>query len=135
MTCPLCNPKDEEVLLSTDAYRIIVVNDEESVAAFCRVIWNQHVAELTDLSEDERAQLMNGVYRLEMAMREVLRPDKINLASLGNMVPHLHWHVIARFHNDAHFPLPIWAPLQQKSHVKLPNDWIQRVKNILLENS
>jgi diadenosine tetraphosphate (Ap4A) HIT family hydrolase len=38
-----------------------------------------------------------------------LQPDKINLASLGNMVPHLHWHVVPRWRDDSHFPAPIWA--------------------------
>ena len=44
-----------------------------------------------------------------MGLRTVLAPDKINLASLGNVVPHLHWHVIPRFADDAHFPAPVWA--------------------------
>jgi len=42
-------------------------------------------------------------------LRQALGPSKINLASLGNMVPHLHWHVIARFDWDSHFPNPIWG--------------------------
>jgi len=41
------------------------------------------------------------------------KPTKINLASLGNMVPHLHWHVIARFEGDARWPAPVWAPKNQ----------------------
>jgi diadenosine tetraphosphate (Ap4A) HIT family hydrolase len=43
-------------------------------------------------------------------VREVMQPDKVNLASLGNVVPHLHWHVIPRYTDDAHFPAPVWAP-------------------------
>ncbi|MEI4902545.1 HIT domain-containing protein, partial [Klebsiella pneumoniae] len=43
------------------------------------------------------------------ALRSLYSPDKVNLASLGNVVPHLHWHVIARFRDDAHFPDPIWS--------------------------
>ena len=46
---------------------------------------------------------------MEEAQQSVLAPDKINLASLGNMVPHLHWHVIPRWRGDRHFPDPIWA--------------------------
>ncbi|MNC89752.1 hypothetical protein D3C83_57330 [compost metagenome] len=52
---------------------------------------------------------MRVVFGVEAGLRELLRPDKINLASLGNAVPHLHWHVIPRFRNDPHFPSPIWA--------------------------
>ena len=50
---------------------------------------------------------------VERVLREQLRPTKINLASLGNMVPHLHWHVIARFDWDSHFPQPIWGTAQR----------------------
>ena len=42
-------------------------------------------------------------------LRNLLQPTKINLATLGNVVPHLHWHVIARFDWDSHFPAPVWA--------------------------
>jgi diadenosine tetraphosphate (Ap4A) HIT family hydrolase len=55
------------------------------------------------------------VFALEAALRELLRPDKINLASLGNMTPHLHWHVIPRFRDDPHFPNPIWGARQRES--------------------
>ena len=51
--------------------------------------------------------------RVERAIRRILQPVKVNLASLGNQVPHVHWHVIPRYSNDAHFPLPIWAPRQR----------------------
>lgn len=53
--------------------------------------------------------MMSAVFRVEAALRAVLKPDKINLASLGNMVPHVHWHVIPRFVDDRHFPDAIWA--------------------------
>jgi diadenosine tetraphosphate (Ap4A) HIT family hydrolase len=46
-------------------------------------------------------------------LRDALAPTKINLAALGNMVPHLHWHVIARFDWDSHFPQPIWGTRQR----------------------
>jgi len=49
------------------------------------------------------------VWHVELALRDVLTPVKINVASLGNMVPHLHWHVIPRFADDAHFPNPVWT--------------------------
>jgi len=52
---------------------------------------------------------MATVLAVERVLREQLKPDKINLASLGNVVPHLHWHVIPRWTDDSHFPDPIWA--------------------------
>jgi diadenosine tetraphosphate (Ap4A) HIT family hydrolase len=55
------------------------------------------------------------VFAVEQVLRELLQPEKINLASLGNQVPHLHWHVIPRFSDDAHFPDPIWAPRKREA--------------------
>ena len=66
------------------------------------------MSEMTDLSAPERARLMEAVFATEAALREVLAPEKINLASLGNIVPQLHWHVIPRYRDDAHFPKTIW---------------------------
>jgi len=56
---------------------------------------------------------MELVNLVEALMRSHLRPDKVNLASLGNMVPHLHWHVIGRYTWDSHFPSPVWCPAQR----------------------
>ena len=83
--------------------------DGETYRGFCRVIWQHHVKEMSDLAPAERSQFMAAVFKLEAALRDALQPDKINLASLGNITPHLHWHVIPRFHDDATFPKPIWA--------------------------
>jgi diadenosine tetraphosphate (Ap4A) HIT family hydrolase len=81
----------------------------QTYPGFCRVIWNAHVSEMTDLAPMDRSILMRTVCQVETALREVLQPQKINLASLGNLVPHLHWHLIPRFVDDAHFPNPVWA--------------------------
>ena len=67
------------------------------------------MSEMTDLSAPERARLMDAVFATEAMLREELAPDKINLASLGNVVAHVHWHVIPRYRDDPHFPNPIWA--------------------------
>jgi diadenosine tetraphosphate (Ap4A) HIT family hydrolase len=107
-TCALCQPAGEEVLWR-DAHCRVIRADDPDYPAFCRVVWNAHVREMTDLAIRERKYLMAVVFGVEQALRELLKPDKINLASLGNQVPHLHWHVIPRFADDAHFPDPVWA--------------------------
>jgi diadenosine tetraphosphate (Ap4A) HIT family hydrolase len=67
---------------------------------------------------------LQGVFAVEMVLRRLMSPDKINLACLGNLTPHLHWHVIPRYADDPHFPLPIWAPPQRAAtrapHASLP---------------
>jgi len=107
LDCPLCTAAGGELIWQNDFARIIFVM--ENGYPIFRVVVQQHVAELTDLSINERSQLMQLVCKVETAVRANLQPDKINLASLGNMVPHLHWHIIPRWVDDAHFPAPIWA--------------------------
>ncbi len=107
-TCPLCTPEHETLLWHDNDCRIILVPDAH-YGGFCRVIWRAHVKEMSDLSAAQRQHFMAVVFGVEEVLRDTLRPDKINLASLGNQVPHLHWHVIPRFADDAHFPDPIWA--------------------------
>jgi diadenosine tetraphosphate (Ap4A) HIT family hydrolase len=106
--CPLCAAAGEDVLWQDARCRVILAGDVD-YPGFCRVIWGQHVREMSDLAPADREHFMVVVYRVERALRALMAPDKINLASLGNQVPHLHWHVIPRFADDAHFPDPVWA--------------------------
>ncbi len=110
--CELCAQDGGEVLWRDDACRVVLVADAD-YRGYCRVIWSAHVREMTDLTGDERCHCMDIVFAVEALLRELLRPDKINLASLGNMTPHLHWHVIPRFASDPHFPNPIWGPRER----------------------
>lgn len=107
-TCPLCRRETEALLWQDELCHVIAVA-EPGYPGFCRVIWHAHVREMTDLAPAERAHLMRIVWTVEAVQRAVLRPDKVNLASLGNVVPHLHWHVIPRYQDDPHFPDAIWA--------------------------
>jgi diadenosine tetraphosphate (Ap4A) HIT family hydrolase len=73
---------------------------------------------MTDLDTAARERLMRVVFAAETAVRRVMRPDKINLACFGNMVPHLHWHVIPRFADDRHFPNSVWGAAQRTGAVR-----------------
>ena len=75
---------------------------------------------MTDLTTPERTHLMNIVFAVEAALRALLAPDKMNIASLGNLVPHLHWHVIPRFAADSHYPQPVWGARQRIAQHSLP---------------
>ena len=111
--CELCAQQGGEVVhLATHSHVVLV--DDAGYPGFCRVIWNRHVREMTDLPLAERNLLMAAVWQVEAAVRDVMQPHKVNLASLGNMTPHLHWHVIPRFNDDAHFPSPVWATVQRQ---------------------
>lgn len=114
--CPLCQITGEDILFINDLYRIVAVNDP-AWPGFCRIILNRHAAEMTDLPIEDRSALMKAVCVVESALRRLMQPTKINLASLGNVVPHVHWHVIPRWADDTHFPDPIWAAAKRPATV------------------
>ena len=132
MTCPLCEAVGEEVLWQDDFCRVIYVTDTPDYPGFCRVTLNQHVKEMTDLAPVERSRLMMMVMKVEQAVRDVMQPDKINLASLGNVVPHLHWHVIPRFVNDRHFPNPIWGEAKRENTISANPSLQETLKQALV---
>lgn len=120
--CVLCKnelkPDEGQLIWRGDDCRIILVNDP-NLPGFCRVIWNQHVSEMTDLSYGERDHIMSLVFAVEKAIRQVMHPDKVNIASLGNMVPHIHWHVIPRFKDDAFYPGSAWSTKMQETNASV----------------
>lgn len=132
MNCELCNTSDETLLWHGQHCRVILVDDAD-YPGFCRVIWNDHIKEMSDLPAPMRDELMHTVFAVEVAVREVMRPDKINLASLGNMTPHLHWHVIPRFTNDSHFPNPVWAAPLRTSRIADRSEIRARLSASILE--
>jgi len=104
-------------LLWQDTFCRVILADEADYPGFLRVVVNAHVKEMGDLPVSDQEKLMRVVFAAEAALRKVMQPDKINLASLGNVVPHLHWHVIPRYEDDPHFPNPVWgARLRDTPH-------------------
>jgi diadenosine tetraphosphate (Ap4A) HIT family hydrolase len=119
--CELCAHPGGDLLWEDEFCRVVRVQGAvgESFPGFCRVIWHKHVAEMSELGVAETRHLMDVVLATERAVRRLVQPDKINLASLGNLVPHLHWHVIPRWENDSHFPEPVWA-VARRSGINRP---------------
>jgi len=134
--CELCE-RDGGILIARNAQLRIIRAEDADHPAFYRVIWNAHVAEWTDLPPPDRSAIMQVVAKVETVLRQALQPTKMNLASLGNVVPHLHWHVIARFDWDARWPAPVWAPKNKEvadATSRLPmslTDLDQRVAQVL----
>lgn len=130
MICALCEPSSQDILWQDDFCRVVLLNDAD-YPAYCRIELLAHIKEMTDLPPAERARTMKVVFAVEAALRETIQPDKINLASLGNKTPHLHWHVIPRFECDKHFPNSHWAEAVRDSKVqalsKTVRDQLQKV--------
>jgi len=106
MECVLCNPSNEKIIKQNNLFRVILVDE---IPGFIRIILNKHIGEFSDLNFDEYNKITKEIYRIEKIMRKTLNPDKINIASLGNYVPHLHIHIIPRYKDDSWFPDSIWS--------------------------
>lgn len=117
--CELCANLGGTVLWNSPECRVVRVADAD-YPGFCRVIANSHVREMTDFSEAIRQAIMRVVFATETAVRQLYSPDKVNLASFGNVVPHVHWHVIPRWRDDHHYPEPVWGRTQREVSVVRP---------------
>jgi diadenosine tetraphosphate (Ap4A) HIT family hydrolase len=126
--CPLCRHDGGLLLVSNADFRVVEVDDAD-YPGFTRVIWNAHIAEMTDLAPAQRDVLMQAVWTVEQIQRNVFQPDKINIASLGNMVAHLHLHVIPRWRDDRHFPDAVWAAPRVAVGQEFPG-WQQRMSRL-----
>lgn len=116
--CVLCEDDGGRTVWRDARCRVVVA--DEPFPGYCRVIWNAHVSEMTDLDTGDRDHLMRVVWATESVLRAQLAPDKMNLACLGNVVPHLHWHVIPRFADDSHFPQTVWGARQRDPAPRSP---------------
>ncbi len=126
MSCPLCEAPGGTLVWQDDFCRVVLA-DEPDYPGFLRVILNAHVKEMSDLSPADQVALMHVVFAAEAVLIETMAPDKINLASLGNVVPHLHWHVIPRFADDPHFPNAVWGERKRPAPHPTPADLAARL--------
>jgi len=108
VNCVLCSSQKYPIIWTNDLLRIVLINDQ-NYRGYCRVDLINHIKEMSDLDETTRNEFMGVIFQMEKIIKEYLQPDKINLASLGNITPHLHWHVIPRYLSDNHFPDSIWS--------------------------
>jgi diadenosine tetraphosphate (Ap4A) HIT family hydrolase len=132
-SCELCDSAGGQPLWQDELCRVVLVEDRD-YPGFCRVILNRHVSEMTDLDAATRQRLMRVVFAAEQALRQLMQPTKINLASFGNMVAHLHWHIIARFADDKHFPGSIWGEARRAGVLRpVDRDALQRALRQLLQ--
>lgn len=120
--CPLCHQAGGTLVWQDADWRVIRA-EEPDFPAFYRLVLRRHVAEWSDLDDAARARGQALLLAVERLLRARLAPTKINLAALGNVVPHLHWHVVARFEWDSHFPDPVWAPRRRT----LPSPAVDRL--------
>ena len=90
-------------------HSFVVLNRDQYFPGYTLLFTKQHVTELFHLDRAVRAALMEEVSSVAKALHTLFQPDKINYELLGNMVPHIHWHLVPRFVKDPLWPRPIWS--------------------------
>ncbi len=95
--------------------RVVVIKDA-NYPWLLLVPRREEVVEIIDLGEIEQAQLMTEISRVARALKEITKCDKLNIAALGNVVPQLHVHLIARRTSDAAWPRPVWGVMPPLAH-------------------
>ncbi len=118
--CVLCNEMGGTLICKNQLFRIILADDAQ-YPGFVRLIVNSHYKEMTDLSIADANSVFSAVLKIESIVRDVFNPEKINLATLGNVVAHVHWHIIPRYTYDAHYPNPVWGAVTHPDYIPTTN--------------
>ncbi len=92
----------------------------ESEIPWLKIFVRRPVREFSKCTAEEKTAVWNALDLIEREMLTYYHPDKINIASFGNMLPQVHWHIMARFKEDSYFPEPMWGEKQRESTLKLP---------------
>ncbi len=100
---------------------LIRVEIEESEVPWLKIFTVAQRKEFSDCSVEEKTAIFVALDVIEKEMLSYYQPVKINIASFGNYVPLVHWHIMARFSEDSFFPEPMWGSKQREASLSLPS--------------
>jgi diadenosine tetraphosphate (Ap4A) HIT family hydrolase len=107
----------------------VLLNRDQFFPGYTFVVAKEHVTEIFHLDRESRMAVMEEVTAIASALYMLFKPDKINYELLGNMVPHMHWHLVPRFRNDQLWPRPIWAESHEEV-ILSPAAYAERIEQI-----
>jgi len=112
---------------------LIYIDIHESEVPWLKIFTQRPVKEFSECTAIEKSAIWHALDVIEKTMLEYYKPEKVNIASFGNMLPHVHWHISARFKEDSYFPEPMWGPKQREGALELPpmEPFIERVHDAL----
>ena len=94
---------------------------EESEIPWLKIFTQHPYKEMSEVPSEIKFEIYELLDIIEKEMLSYYHPKKINIASFGNYMPHVHWHIMARFEEDAYFPEPMWGSKQRESTLALPD--------------
>ena len=100
---------------------LIKIEIEPSEIPWLKIFTNEPIKEFSNCDENTKKEIWKYLDLIEKEMISYFKPEKINIASFGNYVPHVHFHIMARFKEDSFFPEPMWGKKQRDANLKLPS--------------
>ena len=120
---------DKDLQIIELAQTRLVLNRDQFFPGYCLLFSKVHATEPFHLSNDDFHTMMSEVRLVAKALYNLYRPTKMNYELLGNMVPHIHWHLVPRFDSDPLWPKPIWSEPHTESHLA-DDDYSKRCSEI-----
>ena len=116
--------------------KLIKVEIENSEIPWLKIFTQEEYKEFSECSLEIKTQIWNILDVIEKEMLDYFKPQKINIASFGNYVPHVHFHIMARFKEDSYFPEPMWGKKQRDAELKLPDfeNFYEKIIRLLNDN-
>jgi ATP adenylyltransferase len=136
--CPLCPPRPDDsahwIKVCSLSVSTLYLDRNQTYRGHCQLIYDHHVVGLENLAALELARLMADLHRAAQAIRDVCHPDLMNYASMGNVVPHLHWHLVPRYTTDSRWGMPIYLsnPADMRVTHLSDADYRSLVHNLML---
>ena len=129
--CPMCRrwDTDPDLRIAELPNSYVILNRDQFFPGYTLLFTKAHVTELFQLDREVRAALMEEVSSVAEALYGIYRPAKINYELLGNMVPHIHWHIVPRFSSEPLWPRPIWSEPHEEL-ILPPDEYRQRIETI-----
>jgi len=100
--------------------KLIRIEVEESEIPWLKIFTQYPYKEMSEVEPQTKQQIWALLDLIEIEMLNYFKPDKINIASFANYLPHVHWHIMARYKNDSYFPEPMWGEKQREAELVLP---------------
>jgi len=129
-SCIICEKQEGQIIWQDSFCRLVSILSANQFGTH-RLIWNDHVKELSYLSKPNQNHMFDQLIKAEKFVLKKFNPHKINVASLGNVVPHLHWHIIPRWKTDPWWPNSIWDKIPKAKWSNLTNNNVSKKSDLI----
>jgi diadenosine tetraphosphate (Ap4A) HIT family hydrolase len=120
--CPFCRPREDDnnlwLKVTSLSISTLYLHRIQTYRGYSVLVYDPgHVTRQSELSAEEWASFCSDLRLAQAAIAKVTKPDHMNVASLGNQIAHLHWHIIPRYQNDSRWGGPIWTTTEEEMEI------------------